>query len=312
MSALAHQVEDSKGAWPTAPARERSAEWLGQMIGYLAGPGKSAGPAAAIDRLQEEVEKLLTGDRKAAYELGLAGIAARYDELQALAARPPEEIEAEVNLKKKAIRAALVAAENEVQRIRDEIADIKGPLDKRIATSNREVRMNAPKVGRLRRSIEDQTALVDDLSQPRKYQRVTTSRSTTTRGTSRTTTYIGTRNETTQEKKAREEELATAKAALVEMQADLEKMSQGLDESKNDRDDAKAEIKEATADLWRKLTAAQKQLKEATARARTADQTLLTPASLKLRMTALETYLQYDPGVEKERLLASLKAPTTK
>ncbi len=307
LSELAKQVEDAGDSPVSDQGRERSAEWLGRMMGYLAGPGKSAGAGADIDRLEKQIDGLLTGDRKVAYERGRNVVAARYEEFQALARRPPDELRNEVKRKTDEIAGLVKAAEDEVQRLEEEINGIKRPLDKEVAAAQREIRVHGPKVKRCRQGVEETTALVADLSVPRKYPASRSSSSTASKGRTRTTTTYYMRSETNAERQAREAELAAAKESLKQLQASLEYSSERYDEALRQRDEAKAEIKRATADLVSELSTARRKRQELAARARIAEQTLLTPENLQLRLTAIDTYLPFDPAAEKTRLLATLK-----
>jgi chromosome segregation ATPase len=137
---------------------------------------------------------------------------------------------------------------------------------------------------------------------------------TTIRGTSRprSVTTIRPRSETTQERQAREAELAAAKAALQQMQESLNDASQRFEEAKRQREEAQSEIKKVIAERRPALQAARQKRQELAARARAADETLLNPERLKMRMTALDTYLPFDPVAERNRLLATLKSPGRK
>src|SRR5258708_4708300 len=78
---LARQVEESKGAWPTDHDRLHSAEWLGRMMGFLAGPGKPTSDGEAIKKLAADLGRLFTDERKTAFEQGMKNAAARHSEL---------------------------------------------------------------------------------------------------------------------------------------------------------------------------------------------------------------------------------------
>jgi hypothetical protein len=75
---LAKRLEDSQESWPAAEDKVNSAEWLGRTIGFLTGPGKVAAQASQIDKLAGDVGKVLSGERKQAYERGRKAAAARH------------------------------------------------------------------------------------------------------------------------------------------------------------------------------------------------------------------------------------------
>src|SRR5579863_1240777 len=67
---LAGKIEEAKGSWPTEHDKTHAAEWLGRVVGFLTGPGKSPEHATQIDSTAEKIEKTLSGERKAAFEQG--------------------------------------------------------------------------------------------------------------------------------------------------------------------------------------------------------------------------------------------------
>ena len=115
------------------------------------------------------------------------------------------------------------------------------------------------------------------------------------------------RSETTSERQAREANLAVAKERLTQLQSSLEYSSARYDEALRQRDELKAETKRATGELVVELTAAKRKRLDLAARAKIAEQALVTPEKLQSRLTALESYLPFDPTVERTRLLATLK-----
>jgi hypothetical protein len=206
------------------------------------------------------------------------------------------------------IAASIKAADDDVQRLEDEIKAIRMPLEKEISEAQREIRVSGPKVKRLTRDIDETTALVADLSVPRKYPTSSTS-SSIRMGKSRTTTTYSMRSETTSERQAREADLAAAKEKLTQLQASQEYSSSRYDEALRQRSELKAETKRATAELAVELTAAKRKRLDLGARAKVAEQALVTPEKIQSRLTALETYLPFDPATERSRLLATLKPP---
>ena len=109
---LARRLEESRESWPTEQDKESSAEWLGRMVGFLAGPGKVEAQAAPIDKLVADVSKLLTGARRRGYENGRKMVLVRQEELKALAARPAEEVLAEAQQKREEIVAVAASTES--------------------------------------------------------------------------------------------------------------------------------------------------------------------------------------------------------
>ena len=300
LRALARKIEQRDQSWPTAPDREHSADWLGRFVGYLNGPGKSPDHAAAVAEFTAEVEGLLTGPRKAAYEHGRKAAAARYDDLKAEAARPVEEVLAEARQKREELAAAAVAADADVKRIESEIREIKKPADKQIADINRDLRQNASKANQARRELEGAELAVEDLAQPRAYPKVTTY------GRYRIP-RITARAETGAEKKNREQALAQAKQNLDQLQTSYRQAKEEISNLKKQRDDLKTESRRAAAAKLDDLNAARHRSQEMSARAKEAEH-LLTPEKVKARLTAIESYVPLDPDAQRNRLLASLKS----
>lgn len=293
---LARRLEESGEVWPTAHDKERSAEWLGRTVGFLAGPAKTAERAAEIDKLTADVEKRLTAERKTAYERGRKGVAARHAELKALGARPAEEVIAESKAKREEDLTAAAAADGEVKKLEDELRELKKPHDKQLADLSREIRENGTKANKLAPDLEAMQAQVDDLSEPRLIPQVRTG--------PRLTPYTVMRAENKQEQKAREKELAAAQVKLDQLRLALQNAKQQIAEARKQRDEAQVEYKKATAEKRLALQTAKRKSADLAIRARDAEPGSLTPEGLKSRATAVETYVPLYPEVELGRMMA--------
>jgi hypothetical protein len=297
---LARHIEESKGDWPTDHDRLHSAEWLGRMMGFLTGPGKPAGDGEAIEKLAAEFDRLLTDERKNAYQRGMKTAAGRHDELVALAARPVNEVLAEMKQKRQEVLDASKAAEAEVKRLEDALRDVKKPHDKRIAELNRDLREGATNSKKAHRDIAEAEEQVEELSTPRQYPQATTT------GRYRVP-VMKMRSENAQEKKARETQLASAEQKLSQAKSALDRAKQQMADAKSQREEADAEYRRATAEKRPALTAARQKAHELASHSSDIDPTGLTAEKLKARVTALESYVPFDPPAEKNRLLATLK-----
>jgi hypothetical protein len=298
---LSRHIEESNGGWPTDHDRLHSAEWLGRMMGFLTGPGKPTSDGEAIDQLASDLERNFTDERKNAYERGMKNAAARHSELKELAARPVNEVLAEMKQKRQEIIDASKAADAEVKRLEEALRDIKKPHDKRIAELNRELREGATNSKKAHRDIAETEELVEELSVPRQVPQVTT----TTRYRMRVPVTTM-RNENAAEKKARETQLTSAQQKLTQAQSALDRAIQQIADAKSQRGEADAEYRRAVADRRPALAAARQKAQELAARAKDVEQPL-TAEKLKSRVTALESYVPFDPVSEKNRLLATLK-----
>ena len=250
--------------------------------------------------LSAEIENLLTGARKLAYEQGQKAVALRWDELKSQAARPVEEVIKEAREKRQELSAAATAAESDVKRIEAEIRDIKKPADKQVADLNRDLRDNANKAKRAERELEGAEEAVEDLAMPRAYPKVTSY------GRYRIP-RITARAETGQEKKNREQALSQAKQNLSQLQTSLQQAKDAMADIKKQRDEAKAEARRAAAGKLEDLSTARRRGQELSARAKEAEQGL-TAEQVKARPTALESYVPFDADAQKNRLLDSLKS----
>jgi len=297
---LAGKIEGTRQPWPTDRDRQHSAEWLGRIVGYLTGPGKRAEEAAAIEKLAEDIDKLLTNERKAAYEQGQKSVAERYQELKALTDRPVDEVLAEAKQKTQDLLAAAQAAEAEVKQLEDELREIKKPRDKQIADLNRELRAAAVKHKQAARDLAEADEAVDELSVPQQYPQV--------RMNGRTPT-VALRAETAQEKTARETQLAADRQKQQHAQSTLDQSKQQMTDTKAQREQVETDYKHAMAEKRPALAAARRKAQDLTARAKDVEHGGLNPEKIKSRVTALETYAPLDPETEKSRLLATLKSP---
>jgi hypothetical protein len=299
---LAHKIEESSGSWPTDHDRAHSAEWLGRMVAFLAGPGKPADQAAQIEELQTDVEKLLTGDRKGAYDQGFRFIAGRHENLKALLARPADEVLKELKQKRQELLDAAKAAEAEVKQLESELHDIKAPHDKQIADFNRERRAAGQKARKASHDVAAAEEDVEAYSQPQMVPQ--TSYTSRYRVRVPVTTM---RAENAAERKAREGQLASARQRLQSAQSTLDQAKQEMSDLKSQIEQAGAEYRKAAAEKRPLLTAARQKAQDLTARARDAEHGLASPEKLQSRLTAIESYVPLDPETEKSRLLATLK-----
>jgi len=119
--------------------------------------------------------------------------------------------------------------------------------------------------------------------------------------------YMTARNETAQEKKARETKLAAAQQRMQQLKTSIENAKSSLTDARSQRDKARADSRKTIADKQSALTDAKRKAGEFAASAREAEHALLTPEKIKSRVTALESYVPFDPDTEKPRLLAVLK-----
>jgi hypothetical protein len=314
---LAHKIEESNGDWPTEHDKKHSAEWLGRVVGFLTGPGKidtgktesgktepgkSSDHAGQIDSAAQTIERTLSGERKRAYDLARKAIARRHAELLALAARPPDEVLSEARQRREETLAAAQTAAATVKQIEDEIRAIKKPFDQQIADAEREIRASGVKAKKLTKEIPNAEEAVELLSQPQANVQAVRPSRTRPQG-------IVVRNETPQQKKAREAQLATAKQQLQQLQTSIDNAKQSVIDARSQREKAKADLRKALAEKRSELTNAQHARHELAIAAKDAERALLTPEKLKSRVTALETYVPLDPEAEATRLLATLKSP---
>ena len=212
---LARQIQQTKESWPTDHDRQRSAEWLGRMVGFLVGPGKPSDREGEIEKLEGDLEKLLTFERKAAFENGRKFVAGRHENLKALLARPPNEVLDELKQKRQEILDAARAAESDVKALEDEMRAIKKPHDEQIADLNHDIRLAAQKSKRAQCDLPEAEELVEMLSVPQVGAQVRYM----TRYRTRVPVGVAPRPETAQEKKARESQLATAKQKLQQLES---------------------------------------------------------------------------------------------
>lgn len=296
---LTRCLKESRDNWPTAHDKERSAEWLGGMIGYLAGPGRVPEHAARIDKLVADVGKSLAAEHQQAYARGRKAVAGRFEEQKALAARPADEVLSEAGRKREEFLAAAAAAESEAKKLEGDLVELKKPYDTQLADLSREIRTNGTKVKSLAPRLEEAKAEVEELSVPKKHPQMKS-------GYRRVPTVVA-RNENAGEKKIRESQLASARQKLQKLESEGDDAKKRIADAKTQRDTATAEYRRASGARRPLLLAAQKKSADLAASARSAE---LTPEKLKLRVRALETYVPFYFEVEKGRLLATLKSPS--
>jgi predicted extracellular nuclease len=97
---------------------------------------------------------------------GGKGVPKRQQELEAWAARPLNELVAEMNAKRQDARVGVRATQDEMKRLQDEIRDAKRPFDQRIAESKKDARTFIQQAKNGAKSIPDLEDQVAALSVP--------------------------------------------------------------------------------------------------------------------------------------------------
>ncbi len=299
---LAEKIEASKGNWPTEHDKNHSAEWLGSMAGFLAGPGKSTDNSEQVDAALATIEKTLSGDHKAAFDQGRKRSARRHDELKAQAARPVAEVLEEAREKREEARSAAASAASGVKAIEEEIRSIKKPYDQQIADADKEIRANNTKAKKLAQDIPEMEEAIELLSQPQLT-------ATPVRPSRYYPQGIRVQNENAQQKKARETQLAKVKQERDQLKSSVDSAKQNIADARSQREKAKADLRKALADKRIELVQAQHVAHDLAVAAKDAERALQTPETIKSRVTEMETYVPLDTEVEKTRLLATLKSP---
>jgi len=302
LAELASKIEDSKGSWPTEHDKVHASEWLGRVVGFLTGPGKSPDYSTQIDSTVEKIEKTLSGDRRAAFDQGRQRTARRHDELKTQAARPAADVLDELRQKREETRSASQTAADSVKSIEEEIRTIKKPFDQQIADADKEIRANGTKAKKLAQDIPDAEQAIELLSQPQLT-------ATAVRPSRYYPQGIRVQNENAAQKKAREAQLAKVKQELQQIQSSVENAKQSVADSRSQRERAKADLKKALADKRVELAEAQRVSHDLAVAAKDAERALQSPDSIKTRVTAIDSYVALDPETEKTRLMATLKAP---
>jgi predicted nucleic acid-binding Zn-ribbon protein len=297
---LAAKIEESKGNWPAEHDKTHAAEWLGRVIGYLTGPGKSPDYATQIESTAEKIEKTLSGERQAAFDQGRKRTARKYDELKTQAARPIADVLDELRQKREETRTAAQSAAGSIKTIEEEIRTIKKPFDQQISDADKEIRGNGTKAKKLAQDIPDAEDAVAFLSQPQVNVKAVRPSRSRPQG-------VQVQPETAQQKKARETQLATAKQQLQQIHSSIDNAKQSVTDARAQREQAKADLRKALADKRIELVEAQRVAHDLAVAAKDAERALQDPEAIKSRVTAFESYVPLDPETEKTRLLATLK-----
>lgn len=299
---LAAKIEESNGNWPTGHDKVHAAEWLGRVVGYLSGPGKTPDHATQIESTAEKIGKTLSGERKDAFEQGRERAARRHAELKALAARPTADVLDELRQKREETRTAAQSAAGSIKAIEDEIRAIKKPFDQQIADADKDIRANGTKAKKLAQDIPDAEEAIELLSQPQVNAQAVRPSRYYPQG-------IRVQNENAQQKKAREAQLTKVKQELQQLRSSIDSAKQNVVDAREQREKAKADLKKALADKRIELAESQRVAHDLAVAAKEAERALQSPDSIKSRVTAFDAYVALDPETEKTRLLATLKTP---
>jgi DNA repair exonuclease SbcCD ATPase subunit len=279
-----------------------SAEWLGRMVGFLSGPGTSADNTAPVAETAAAIDGILTGERKLAYERTRKSISKRQKDLETLASRPIAEVISEAKAKRQEARESLETAEADIKRIEEEIRTVRKPFEQQIAEAKLEIRANGQKVSNASKELPDAQEKVEELSVPRQYP------NGYVRSYRNVPVGVRTRNETGQERKSRESQLAAAQQRLQTLKSTIDNAQQNMSEVRKQTETAQSEMRSAIAAIQPKLREARQKSQECAAQLKELEHETLTPEHVKSRVTALNSYVPFDTLREKDRLLATLKS----
>ena len=157
----------------------------------------------------------------------------------------------EFRQKRDETRSAAQTAAASVKTIEEEIRGIKKPFDQQIADADKEIRTNATKAKKLAHEIPDAEEAVALLSQPQVNCKAVRPSRYRPQG-------VQVRDETAQQKKARETQLATAKQHLQQIQSSIDNAKQSVTEARTQREKAKADLRKALAEKRIELVEAQR------------------------------------------------------
>src|SRR5262249_53132298 len=108
---LARILADTASRYPSFEQKKRTANWLGETVGYLTGAGLTAGNTQTVARLQGTIEPIFDGAVRKAYEGGRTKSRRLFAEFEAIAARPEVEIRGELRNRRQRLLADLGTVE---------------------------------------------------------------------------------------------------------------------------------------------------------------------------------------------------------
>lgn len=295
---LIQRVEQSSEQWPTAHDRERSAEFIGRMVGFLTGPGKKQERAAEIDSLAADAANMLGAERKQAFERGRKATAAVYQQQKTLTGKAAEQALADLKSHRDENQAAADTAAADVKRITNELIELKQPREKEMAELSQQIRADAVKAKNLGPRIARSEAEASELSTAKKHAKA---QYQGTRRPSRLTV----RNENEGEKRIRESQLASANQKTERLEAEQQETTQSIADAKKKRTELFEEYRKFSAPKRKVLFEAQLKRAELAARVNSAG---LTADQLAARVRELETYVPFYAEIEQQRLLSTLGA----
>jgi hypothetical protein len=296
---LAMRLEATDAPWPDAEDREHAAEWLGRLVEFLEGPGKTTEQAAAIEKLAADVAARMKGDVEAAYYRGREQVATRYSELRAVLSTPAAEMPAVAKRESQAIMAAAAAAETTVKKLQEELSRVKRPHDRQLADWNSEIHARIDLIEVTTAKLPAAETVLESYANPKKHAQMKG------QGGRRPGKVVA-REENEGEKKIRETELNSAQKALDRLNGTIDKARQEIARFREQRDAKQHEYRQATAEIRKALRAEQIKAAELSPLAREAERGTLTVETLAARVKALDTYVLFVPELEQARLLATL------
>lgn len=118
---LAEILAAPEAAYPPPDQKQRDAEWLGRVIGYLRSAGGTDRNSEAVRRLETAISSQLAGTLRDAYDRGAASSTRLFADLTELASRSDDELRRELGERKQKVIDELTAVQTRLGTLQDQV-----------------------------------------------------------------------------------------------------------------------------------------------------------------------------------------------
>jgi hypothetical protein len=306
LTTLARVLAAPPGDYPSPAQKERAADWLGQTVGYMTGAGRTAAISGAVEQLEKTIAAQLEGPLREAYDGGRGKSSRLFDELQAIAARPENELRRELGDRRQklqddlgTVQPELSAARTAVKLNRDALAQLEAGF--RGAAQQR----NAARL-----ELRNLAERVEYLSIPHgRTEKVEVREFEEGKGDKKgkweTRTVKVEKPETDKERAARLAEREQAIERLDALRSSLPQMDAGVRQAREEMTNARREKQHEYQELHARVVKFSEEERRLKGLIRQYEEWEESPARFQEHIRSLPPYVPWSIDEEKERVLES-------
>jgi hypothetical protein len=316
---------------PSPEAKLQTANWIGRTLGYLEHAAVRKPGDSELTALQNRIQTKLSAELQAGVDQGQRLAQGHFVELDAIAAKPANELIAELRTIRAADQRQLATIQADLLRQRDEIRQGKGELDQaegslrnavvQIREGNKRVAALGQEIANLERSsygtkYQERVPKFKEVRRDEKYYNSTTGKTETR--TIRETKADGFENVTRQAPETADQS-SRRMADIRVRQAQRNSVSEGIAQARAQLANLQQELRSTQREtgieyrtLHQQVVDQAKQERDLTRRLALFDGFIARPATFKAYIRTIDPYVPWDIAVQRQLVLDSFARPPTR